>query len=96
MARKPTLADAVHGGIRSAVEDASQGQSPATATAHAPVPDAPVKRRKLSGRQGKKGILIYVEPEMAKQLRQTALDEDTNLQTLGLEAFTALLRGRCR
>lgn len=46
------------------------------------------------GRAGKKGILIYVEPEMARSLKRLAVDEDTTLQALGLEAFDALIAHR--
>ena len=45
-------------------------------------------------RAGKKGILIYVEPEMARTLKRLAVDEDTTLQALGLEAFDALIARR--
>lgn len=45
-------------------------------------------------RAGKKGILIYVEPEMARSLKRLAVDEDTTLQALGLEAFDALIAHR--
>lgn len=46
------------------------------------------------GRAGKKGILIYVEPEMARSLKRLAVDEDTTLQALGLEAFGTLIDHR--
>ena len=45
-------------------------------------------------RQGTKGILTHVTPTMSKALRQLALDEDTTLQALGLEAFERLLEER--
>ena len=45
-------------------------------------------------RAGKRGILIYVEPEMARSLKRLAVDEDTTLQALGLEAFDALIAHR--
>ena len=45
-------------------------------------------------RAGKKGILIYVEPEMARSLKRIAVDEDTTLQALGLEAFETLIDHR--
>ena len=45
-------------------------------------------------RQGTKGVLIHVTPPMSKALRQLALDEDTTLQALGVEAFERLLEER--
>ena len=36
--------------------------------------------------KGKRGVLIHVSPELSRRLRQLALDEDTTLQALGLEA----------
>ena len=45
-------------------------------------------------RAGKRGILIYVEPEMARSLKRLAVDKDTTLQALGREAFDALIAHR--
>ena len=42
-------------------------------------------------RQGKRGILIHVEPEMARRLKHLAVERDTTLQALGIEALTRLL-----
>ena len=47
-----------------------------------------------SSRQGKHGILIHVEPEMARRLKHLAVAHDTSLQALGVEAFTRLLAGK--
>ena len=47
-------------------------------------------------RKGKKGVLIYVLPEMSQQLRQLALDEDSTVQALGHEAFARLIVQRRR
>ena len=46
--------------------------------------------RAAPSRQGKKGIVIYVEPEAAKKLRQMALDRGRSLQSLGQEAINGL------
>ena len=81
--------------VAAAVHDSAQEQSTA------PVP-VPAKRRALprryrpSSRKGKKGVLVYVTPAMAKQIRQLALDEDSTVQALGHEALESLLvqRGR--
>ena len=45
-------------------------------------------------RQGKKGILIHVEPELRRELRRIAVNEDTTLQALGVEALTRLIKER--
>ena len=70
----------------SAVHNAGKSAEPTAgpvATRHVP-----------STRQGTKGILTHVTPTMSKALRQLALDEDTTLQALGLEAFERLLEER--
>ena len=36
-------------------------------------------------------ILIHVDPEMARRLKHLAVERDTTLQALGIEAFTRLL-----
>ena len=45
-------------------------------------------------RQGKKGILIHVEPELRRELRRIAVNEDTTLQALGVEALRRLIEER--
>ena len=45
-------------------------------------------------RQGKHGILIHVEPEIARRLKYLAVERDTSLQALGVEAFSRLLAGK--
>jgi hypothetical protein len=42
-------------------------------------------------RRGKKGIVIYVDPVVAKQLRRIALDHDKTIQSLGEDAINGLL-----
>ena len=80
MARTKTrdLASAVH----SAGKTATDASGPDTA------------RRVARTRQGTKGVLIHVSPTMSKALRQLALDEDSTLQALGVEAFEHLLKER--
>ena len=56
--------------------------------------DADTTRRVPQSRQGRKGVLIHVTPDMSRALRQLALDEDTTLQALGVEAFERLLDER--
>ena len=54
------------------------------------------RRYQPSTRKGKRGVLIYVDPKLGRQLRQLALDEDSTVQALGHEALESLLiqRGR--
>ena len=59
-----------------------------------PGPGPVAARRVPKTRQGTKGILIHVTPTMSKALRQLALDEDTTLQALGVEAFEHLIEER--
>ena len=47
-----------------------------------------------STRDGTKAVLTHVRPSLAKQLRRIALEEDTTMQALGLEALEALVRSR--
>lgn len=37
-----------------------------------------------ASRRGKKGVLIYLEPDMAKALKRLAVDQDTTIQALGV------------
>ena len=76
------LAGAVHGAARSA--------------AAKPVPSTTSRpgRGRGRSRQGKRGILIHVEPELARRLKHLAVERDTNLQALGVEAFQRLLAGK--
>ena len=47
-------------------------------------------------RQGKRALLIYVEPEVRRALRLRAVEEDTTMQALCVEALTRLLAERQR
>ena len=38
-------------------------------------------------RQGKKGVLLHVDPEIAKRLKLLAVEHDTTIETLGVEAL---------
>ena len=43
-----------------------------------------------------KGVLLRLPTELHRQLRQLALDDDTSLQALGMEALEWLLEERQR
>ena len=74
------LAGAVHGAAR-----------PGAAK---PVPSTTARPGRGRSRQGKRGILIHVDPELARRLKHLATDQDTTLQALGVEALQRLLTGK--
>ena len=41
-------------------------------------------------RQGKKGVLLHVDPEIAKRLKLLAVEQDTTIEALGIEALGLL------
>ena len=77
------LAGAVHGAAQ-----------PRTAARQTQTQTSTSRPGRSRSRQGKKGILIHVEPEMARKLKHLATERDTTLQALGVEALTQLLVGR--
>ena len=86
MTRKTNvLADAVHG---AAAHPSAAKPLPATTarSGHG--------RGRSRSRQGKRGILIHVDPELARRLKHLAVDRDTSIQALGVEAFQRLLAGK--
>ena len=60
--------------------------------AHSDTPDATAGHTPRPSREGKRGVVIYVDPQMLRALKQLALDRDTSLQVLGHAALEALLR----
>ena len=72
------LAGAVHGAAR-------PGAAKPVATTRTSRPS------RSRSRQGKRGILIHVEPELARRLKHLAVERDTTLQALGVEALERLL-----
>jgi hypothetical protein len=57
----------------------------------APKPEPVPYAGNARSRRGKKGIVIYVDPVVAKMLRRIALDHDTTIQALGEDAINRLL-----
>ena len=43
-------------------------------------------------RRGKKAVVFYVEPDMAKQLKVLAAENDTTVHALGLQALDLLFQ----
>ena len=77
---KTDLAAAVHG--------AGQPQRSARPALEAP---GTVRSTQPASRQGKRGVVVYVDPDTLRRLKHLAIDRDTTLQALGVEAFEALL-----
>ena len=55
---------------------------------------APQKTKKPPSRQGLKTVCVHVDPEVQKVLRYLALDEDSTVQALMIEALNMLLSSR--
>ena len=41
-------------------------------------------------RQGKKGVLLHVDPQIAKRLKLLAVEHETTIEALGIEALGLL------
>ena len=80
---KLDIATAVHGAAR--VRQAPPEPVPTPARRTTAVPKS---------RAGKTGIVVYVDPDLARALRHLAIDEGSSLQALGVEALEALLADR--
>ena len=50
-------------------------------------------KRTVRTREGRKGVLIYVEKETAEALSELAREQGTTIQALGLIALRRLLEG---
>ena len=50
----------------------------------------PTAGRVPPSRQGKKGVLLHVDPEIAKRLKLLAVEQDTTIEALGIEALGLL------
>jgi hypothetical protein len=64
---------------------AVSGKPPASADMQAPASAV------APSRQGKKGIVVYVSPEAAKEIRMLALELGSSVQALGVQAWNDLL-----
>lgn len=65
--------------INRAAGGASQGVAGTTKGAQVP-----------PSRQGKKGVVFHVDPEIAKRLKMLAVEQDTTIEALGIEALGLL------
>ena len=89
MKRKSSLAEAVHGAARPAAAPRTAGLASRTAV----VASKP-RSRTMPKASGTKGVLLRLPVEFHRELRLLALDEDTSLQALGVEALEMLLASR--
>jgi hypothetical protein len=80
MAKKPNLSVALQ---------RASGQTPKPAES-APAEEKERKAAIQASREGKKAIVGYFDPAVSRQLKQIALDEETNLQDLLKEAINDL------
>ena len=98
MAKKRDLASAVHGAARGQGKIGPTAELPSPSTRGEPgLPsDAEPRGYRPPSRVGTKCIAIHVEPALSKSVRQLALDEDTTVQALGVEAIELLLASRGR
>lgn len=79
------LASAVHGAAR-----ARDGEGQRSLPGVEPAPG----RGATKSRQGKKAVLVYVDPALRRALRFIAVEEDTTLQALCVEALSRLVAER--
>lgn len=79
------LASAVHGAAR-----ARDGETQRSLPGVEPPPGSGATK----SRKGKKAVLVYVEPELRRALRFIAVEEDTTLQALCVEALSRLVAER--
>ena len=82
--KRTDLAGAVHGAGRPA--EAPKPPAAPTST-HVPTPKPEIS----PSRAGKRGVVIYVEPELGRRLKILAAQRDSTIQAIGLEAFEHLL-----
>jgi len=65
-----------------------------TASPVAAVPDTPAASNERPSRKGAKHVGGYFSPEVSKQLRQIALEEDSSVQKLLAEGIDMLFHSR--
>jgi hypothetical protein len=63
--------------------------SPAESSKSVAEPTPPTKTGRARSREGLKLVLTPIPRELHKQLKQIALDEDTTLEKVATEAFSA-------
>ena len=70
----------------------SQGVEAGTDDAAGPAVPTPGATRRPPSRQGKKGVVFHVDPEIAKRLKILSAEHDTSIEALGVEALTLLFK----
>ena len=76
------MADAINSTITDEKDSATRGEKVADTA----------KKPKASTRVGKKGLVLYVDPEVTKALRRLAALNNTDQQTLGLRGLELLFQ----
>ena len=94
MARKRDLASAVHSAGREPARVPEQTDVARTSAGSEPegAPQGQTRGYRPPSRAGTKAVVIHVEPSLSKSIRRLALEMDTTVQALGLEALEDLLR----
>lgn len=79
---------------RGSLFGSAQEPKPALVAADPPPPPPTRASTKAPSREGKAAVTLYVDPAAAKQLKRLAVDEDTSIQTLMVEALNDLFAKR--
>ena len=69
-----------------AMAEAAQAEALEAAAANSGKPGQP----KVSTREGKRGLVLYVAPEMLKDIRKLAIENDMDVQGIGRRAIELL------
>ena len=69
------------------------GAEPAAKVEHGPT-SPKLAQGRTPARQGKRAAMVWLEPELVRQLNQIALDEDQTVQALMEEAVGMLFTSR--
>jgi len=77
--------------LRAAMQQMNEKPAPAKAEDRAGAPSAP-PRYVAPSRQGKRGVTAFFAPEVTKQLRLLAAEEERTVQSLMEEALNEIFR----
>lgn len=77
--------------LRAAMQQMNEKPGPAKAEDRTGTPSAP-SRYVAPSRQGKRGVTAFFAPEVTKQLRLLAAEEDRTVQSLMEEALNEIFR----
>jgi hypothetical protein len=88
MAKTPNLNAALRNTLREAATPATHAEAP-------PSPGEPTVKPRRQKRKTKTQLIgVHLNPDVGKQLRQIALDEDSDVKALLIEAINLLFKTR--